>query len=66
LSEVGDALGGQNRVDSDLFLEAVIEPVGRCSSWPRSNDLRDTLLGDDQASLKIQLETEIESTEMHF
>jgi hypothetical protein len=64
LSEVGDALGGQDRVNSDLYLEAVIKPVGRCSSWPRSNDLRDALLGHDRASLKIQLETEIESTQM--
>jgi len=47
-------------VNSKMHLKAVIERVRRCTWRPGLSELRDTLRGRDIASLKIQLETEIE------
>jgi len=65
LSELGDALGGWGRVNSEMHFEAVIEWVWRCTWRPSSSELRDTLSGRDRASLEMQLETEIECTQRY-
>jgi len=45
-----------------MHLEAVIEPVWRCTWRLRSTEPRDALGGRDRASLEMHLETEIDST----
>jgi hypothetical protein len=60
LSELGDALGGRDGVNSEMHLEAMIEQVWRCKWRPRSSELRDALGGRDQASLEMQLEAKVE------
>jgi len=59
-SELRDALGGRDWVNSVIHCEAVIERVQRCTWRPKSSELRDTLRGRDQASLEMQLEAVIE------
>jgi hypothetical protein len=50
-------------VNSEMYLEAVIERLWRCN-WRQSlSELRDTLGGRDRASLEMQLATDIESTQ---
>jgi len=49
-----------DRVNSEIHLEAVIERVWRCNWRPRLSELRHALGGCDRASLEMQLETEIE------
>ena len=55
-SELRDALGGRDGVNSEMDsvsvierlemqLEAVIEQVSTCTWWPRSTELRDALGG---------------------
>jgi len=70
-SEVGEALGGRDRLKSEMHLEAVIERVWRCTwrprwrwtercNWrPRSGLFGDALGGLDRASLEMHLETTI-------
>jgi hypothetical protein len=41
----------------------VIERISRCTSRPRSAELRATLGGCDRLSLEMHLEAEIECTE---
>jgi len=55
-----DALGGQDRVNSEIHSEAVIERVWRCIWRPRSSELRDALGGRDRASLEMHWEAVIE------
>jgi len=55
-----DALGGQDRVNSEIHSEAVIERVWRCIWRPRSSELRDALGGRDRASLEMYWEAVIE------
>jgi hypothetical protein len=47
-------------VNSEMHLEAVIEPVLICTWRLRSSELRDALGGRDRASLEMHLEAEIE------
>jgi len=49
-----------DRVNSEMHLEAMIERVWRCNWRLRSSELRDALGGRDRASLEMQLETEME------
>jgi len=62
-SELGDALGGRDRVNSEMHLEAMIERVWWCTWRPRWSHLRDELGGHDRASLEMHLEAVIEWTE---
>jgi len=43
-----------------IYLEAVIDPVWRCTWRPRSSELREALGGRDQASLGMDWEAVIE------
>jgi len=68
LSERRDTLGGRDRVNYEMYMEAMIEWVWRCiwrprSSWtkrwicrPRSNELRDALGGCSWALFEMHLE----------
>jgi len=60
LSEFGDALGGQDGVNSEMHLEAVINQVWKCTGRPRWSELRDALGGRDRASLEMHWEAEME------
>jgi len=51
-SELRDALGGQDRVNSEIHLEAVIVRTWR----PESSEFGDTLGGCVRASLEMHLE----------
>ena len=62
-SDLRDALGGRDRVSSEIHSEAIIQRVWRCTWRPRFTDLRDALWGHDRASLEMQLESEIEWTQ---
>ena len=62
-SELGDALGGLDRVNSEMHLETVMGRVWRCTGRPWSSEFGDALWGCDRARLEIQLETEIEGTQ---
>jgi len=62
-SELRDAFGGQNPVNSETHFMAVIERIWRCTLWPRSSELRYAHWGRDQARLEMQLGTEIEWTQ---
>jgi len=59
-SELRDALGGQDRVNSEIHSEAAIERVWRCTWRPRSSELRDALGGRDRASLEMHWQAVIE------
>jgi len=47
-------------VNSEVHFETVIEGVWRCNWGPRSSELRAAIGGQDQASLEMHLEAEIE------
>jgi len=59
-SELRDALGDIDRVNSEMHLEAVIERVWICTWILRSSELRDALGGQDRASLEMHLQAMIE------
>jgi len=46
-------VGGPDGVNSEMHFEAVIERVWRCTSRPRSSELRDALGGRDQSSVEM-------------
>jgi hypothetical protein len=50
LTEFGDALGGRDRVNSEMHLEAVIERVWRCTWRPRSSEFGDAFGGHDHVT----------------
>jgi len=54
-SEIGDALGGQDRPDTEMQLDAVIDRMRRCTWRPRSSELRDTIGCRNHVSLEIHL-----------
>ena len=62
-SELRDALGGRDWVNSEMHLEAEIEWTQRCTWRPRLSELRDALRGCDRASFDMHLEAEIEWTQ---
>jgi hypothetical protein len=60
LVEFGDALGGYDRVNSEMHLEAVIDRVWRFSWRPLSSEFGDALGSPDRASLAMHLQAMIE------
>ena len=60
MSELRDAFGVQDRVNSEIHSAAVIEQVWRCTWRPRSSALRDALGSRDKASLEMHLQGMIE------
>jgi hypothetical protein len=56
LSEFGDALGGQDRVNLEIHCWAVIEQVWRFTWMQSFSELRAALGGRDGASLEMLLE----------
>ena len=60
LCELRDALGGKDRVNSEIHCEALIEQVWRCTWRPRLSELRDALGGRDTARLELNWEAVIE------
>jgi len=58
--EFGDALGDDDRVNSEMQLEAVIERDWRCTWRPYSSEFGYALGGCDRASLEMHLEAMIE------
>jgi hypothetical protein len=56
LSEFGDGLGGQDRVNREVHLEAAINRVSRCTGRPSSSKIQDALAGYDRARLVEYLE----------
>jgi hypothetical protein len=63
MSEFEDALGGRDRVNSEMHLLAATKRVWRCTWRPRLSELRDTLASRDRASLEIHWEAVIEWTQ---
>jgi len=59
-SQFGDALGGRDRVNSEMHLEAVTERVWRCNWRPRLSELRDALGGRVRVNSEMHLEAMIE------
>jgi len=49
-SELRDAVGGQDRLNSEIHSKAVIERVWKCTWGPRSSESRDALGGCDRAN----------------
>jgi len=47
-------------VNSEMELEAGIGRVWRCIWTPRSSELRDALGGQDQVTVEMHLETQME------
>jgi len=62
IERVWDALGDRDWVNSEMHLEAVMEPVWRCTWRLRSSKLRDALRGRDRASFEMHLEAMIVPT----
>jgi len=56
----GDALGGRDRVNGDMHLEAAIDRVWRCTGRPRWSELTDALRGRDWSSLEMHWEAVID------
>jgi hypothetical protein len=46
-------------MNPEIYLEAVIERVWRCTWRPRLSELRDAIGGRDRASWEMSLEAEI-------
>jgi len=59
-SNIGDALGDRDRVNSEMHLEAGIERVWRCSSRPRSSELSNAPGGRDRVNSEMQSDAVIE------
>jgi len=59
-SELRDALGGQDRVNSEIHSEAMIKRVWRCTWRPRLSELSDALGGRDWVNSETHLEAVIE------
>jgi len=55
-SEFGDALGGRDRVNSEMHLEAMREQVWRCTWRPRLSELRDAFGGRDRVNSEMHSE----------
>jgi hypothetical protein len=55
-----DALGGQDRVKSEMHSEAMIKRVWRCNWKSRLSALSDALGGRVQVSLVMHLEAEVQ------
>jgi len=53
------ALEDDNRVNSEIHSEAVIEWVWRCTWRPKSSELRDALGGRDRASSEMHVEARV-------
>jgi hypothetical protein len=49
-------MGGRDRASLEIHWEAMIKRVWRCTSRPRSSDLREALSGYDRARLEEYLE----------
>jgi hypothetical protein len=60
LSEFGDVVGGHDSVNSDMHVEANIEPFRRCTWRPRSTKIRDVLGRHELARFEMHLEAMIE------
>jgi hypothetical protein len=45
-----DALGGRDQTNLEMYWEAVIKQVWRCTWRPRLSELRDTLGGRDRVN----------------
>ena len=54
------ALENDDRVNSEIHSEAVIERVWRCNWRSRLSELRDALGAHDRASLEMYLEAKVE------
>ena len=53
----------EDRVESEIHSEAVIEGFWRCNCTSRLSELRDEMRGRDQLSLEMHLEAEVEGTQ---
>jgi len=60
LREPRDALGECDCVNLEMYLEATIERVWRCTWSPRLSELKNALEGHDRANLEMHKEPEIE------
>jgi hypothetical protein len=59
-SKVADTVGGQDRVNCEMDMEAVINRVWKCTWRPWSGQFGDALRGRDRGSLKMHFESVIE------